>query len=83
MPYITPLRREYLNSAHDPNMTEGELNFLLTQTCLHYLGAHPRYQHFNAVIGALECCKLELYRRMVAPYENKRIEEHGDVYPEV
>jgi hypothetical protein len=35
---------------------------------------------YNDVIGALECCKLELYRRMVAPYENTKIKENGDVY---
>ncbi len=37
--------------------------------------------YFNAVVGALECAKLELYRRMVAPYENGKIAENGDVYP--
>jgi hypothetical protein len=27
----------------------------------------------------LECCKLEIYRRLVAPYEDKKKEENGDV----
>jgi len=32
------------------------------------------------VIGALEACKLEFYRRAVVPYEDKKIKENGDVY---
>lgn len=31
-------------------------------------------------LGVLRCCQLELYRRMVAPYEDKKIQENGDVY---
>jgi hypothetical protein len=27
----------------------------------------------------LECCKLEIYRRLVAPYEDKKKDENGDV----
>jgi hypothetical protein len=33
-----------------------------------------RYHHINTAIGALECAKLELYRRVAAPYEDKAIE---------
>lgn len=31
------------------------------------------------VLGMLECCKMELYRRHVAPYEDEKIIENGDV----
>ena len=31
-------------------------------------------------MGALECAKLELYRRVAAPYEDVKIMENGDVY---
>jgi len=34
------------------------------------------------VTGVLECAKLELYRRIAAPYEDTKIEENGDVYSE-
>jgi hypothetical protein len=27
----------------------------------------------------LECCKLELYRKIAAPYEDIKIQENGDV----
>lgn len=37
------------------------------------------YADCNEVIGMLECCKAEYYRREVAPYEDKKIIENGDV----
>lgn len=79
MPYITDERRSCL--FYEAPVTPGELNFLLTSLCLSYLQHRPRsYDHYNAVIGALESCKLELYRREIIPYENKKIKENGDVY---
>lgn len=38
------------------------------------------YADLNAAIGVLECIKLELYRRVVAPYEDTKIIQNGDVY---
>lgn len=32
------------------------------------------------MVGALECAKLELYRRIAIPYEEQKIQENGDVY---
>jgi hypothetical protein len=32
------------------------------------------------VVGALECAKLELYRRLAAPYEDQKIKLNGDAY---
>jgi hypothetical protein len=31
-------------------------------------------------VGAIECCKLEFYRRVAAPYEDRKIKTNGDVY---
>lgn len=59
--------------------TPGELNYVFTREALLYLGERPNYQRFNDVLGALEGCKLELYRRRIAPYEDKKILENGDV----
>lgn len=82
MPYIPQADRDDLYVAPPRRAaTAGELNYQLTRTVLAYLGDAPRYENFNAAIGALEACKLELYRRMVAPYEDGKIREQGDVYP--
>ena len=34
----------------------------------------------RSACGALECAKLEFARRIVAPYEDAKIKENGDVY---
>lgn len=81
MPYINLAARRVLENFSPAPIDAGELNFVLTQAVLEYLGDAPRYEAFNVAIGALEACKLELYRRMVAPYEDKKITENGDVYP--
>lgn len=80
MPYIDAKQRLRLSSGEDMK-GPGDLNYLVTELVLKFLGEHPRYTDFNAAIGALECCKLELYRRMVAPYEDEKIAQNGDVYP--
>jgi hypothetical protein len=83
MPYIDQLRREMLaNIAHSPE-TIGELNYTITKLLTNY--ATKNYHHFgytqmNELVGVLECAKLEFYRRVAAPYEDKKITENGDVY---
>lgn len=89
MPYIAKERRwdfevDLENGVfrkHPQN--PGELNYLLTELVLEYLAMKKKvnYQAINDVVGALESCKLEFYRRFVVPYEDKKIVENGDVYP--
>lgn len=81
MPYITQGQRETIAVIGLAGASAGDLNYVITQKVLEFLGPLPTYGLFNAAIGALECAKLELYRRMVTPYEDRKIEENGDVYP--
>ena len=79
MPYITKDQRFILENAdpHDP----GELNYFLSIVVDRYLSRGDfGYRRINEVIGALECAKLELYRRIAAPYEDAKCAENGDVY---
>lgn len=83
MPYIRTQDREAFHQLDDlPGADDaGELNYQFTKIALNYLEVHGnRYQVFNDIIGALEGAKLELYRRRVAPYEDTKIAENGDVY---
>ena len=81
MPYIPLARRAVLDAGEDFAADVGELNYQLTKTVLDYLHRRPRkYEAFNGVIGALEACKQELYRRAVAPYEDEKKIFAGDVY---
>ena len=58
----------------------GAFNYIITRLLCAFLGETPNYDRFNAAIGVLECAKLELYRRMVVPYEETKRDAHGDVY---
>lgn len=80
MPYIKKDARLEIDNGRLPD-TAGELNYIFTKVILRYLGLKgPSYQAFNDIIGALEGAKLELYRRAVGAYEDKKISENGDVY---
>lgn len=81
MPYIRQGDREWLTSQRSIPKTSGELNFLLTDTIERFVRQHGLcYGTINDVLGALEGAKLEFYRRVAAPYEDKKKEENGDVY---
>lgn len=78
MPYIP---RDDRDEAPLRLASAGELNFAVTCLINAYLRTHgKRYETMNAVIGALESAKLEFYRRVVAPYENQKQAQNGDVY---
>jgi hypothetical protein len=80
MPYISQENRDAIDSGSVP-MHSGELNYLFTCICNDYLRQYGlSYQRVNDLIGALEGAKLELYRRIASPYEDKKMVENGDVY---
>ena len=84
MPYIHPATRDLLQpTLRETPANAGALNYCFTKIIDDYLVANGlSYSRINEVIGALECCKLELYRRVAAPYEETKIEANGDVYSE-
>lgn len=81
MPYIGKALRKTLDTGSLP-ATAGELNYVITRTVDRYIerGGGLNYSAINEAIGALECAKLELYRRLAAPYEDAKAEQNGDVY---
>lgn len=82
MPYVKKSDRPRLDGGGAPE-TPGELNYLVTRLVDGYLGRKGvSYATLNEAIGVLECAKLELYRRVVAGYEDRKIAdpENGDVY---
>ena len=89
MPYIKQEERPIYspNAYAVPSAeTSGQLNYQITELVSAFLNdpeppfTRRSYAKYNEAIGALECAKLELYRRLIAPYENDKIEENGDVY---
>lgn len=65
--------------SEDEEKMAGHLNYVLTAVLKRLISRKRRYKTMNDLIGALECCKLELYRRVVARYEDEKISENGDV----
>jgi hypothetical protein len=86
MPYIQEKYREHLDKLGQQGISPdvqnaGELNYLFTNLINIYIKRRGmNYNSINDIVGALECSKLELYRRVAAPYEDKKIKENGDVY---
>jgi hypothetical protein len=78
MPYIDPNVRE--NVLENGPTNAGELNYMITEVINDYLKRSFNYQRINDVMGALEGAKFEMYRRLAAPYEDKKLKENGDVY---
>ena len=84
MPYIVKERRSrmlkggYLSQA---DMTPGDLTFVVSTLMDRYLMLHGvNYTNINALIGVLECAKLELYSRIAVPFVERKRHENGDIY---
>lgn len=85
MPYILQNKRndilEQISLKEVPIETAGDLNYLISIIADEYISRKGKsYTTINEVVGALECSKLELYRRIAAPYEDEKILLNSDVY---
>jgi hypothetical protein len=88
MPYIKKEERQELDKLLQPLIDflktkgteeiDGQINYTFTRVLASLY--KPRYFNYNRAMGVLECIKQEFYRRAVAPYEDKKKEENGDVY---
>lgn len=84
MPYISQKRRDRMNSSIEgvSNMCPfaGDLNYAITKILHNYLDMYGLdYSNINEVIGVLECAKMELYRMVAAPYEDKKRSVNGGI----
>lgn len=81
MPYIKQSDRKRFELNIHPPRNPGELNFVITKVITEYLKYKGiSYSTFNDIIGVLSCAKMEIYRRLVSDYEDKKIEENGEVF---
>lgn len=90
MPYLTDKDKEeiknsvdYLSDTLERKPIESfagyinYLNFVFVRRWINKNG--KKYFVFAAIIGTLVCCVLEIYRRLIAPYEDSKINSNGDV----
>lgn len=92
MPYI---KKDWKRNLIDVTMSglphlanSGELNYCVTLLMLRFVTENTpdfptNYATANSAIGAVECAKLEFYRRLLTPHEEVKRAENGDVYEEV
>lgn len=86
---IVELANNIRSLVEDEKATRaGLVNYSITKLLWELLNAVPpdtdiavpyRYNDLNELIGVLEACKLELYRRLASPYENDAIKRNGDI----
>jgi len=88
MPYIGKSKRPAIDALLNPLIEhlesqemeeiDGELNYVISRLLK---GVYPpKYFNYNRAMGVLESVKHEFYRRHVAPYEEAKIKENGDIY---
>jgi len=69
----------YDTQAGDINYVISRIFWMLCNTKDGRLGSGISYSQANMLVGVLECVKLELYRRVIAPYEDAKAKENGDL----
>lgn len=97
MPYIRQNRRENIktNCIYGINFfrieTLGDLAYAINSLCVEYLlgsryncrGVDLNFSTLNDVPKVLDAVKHEYIRRIIVPYEEKKLKENGDVYGEL
>ncbi len=91
MPYIKSRNRPSLDLHREDAavpLTAGELAYVLAKEVNCYLETKAwlnidgklNFDNLHSIVGVLDCLKSEVKRRILFPYEDKKIEENGDVF---
>lgn len=87
MPYVNSSIRKDLDNKINALLDKmalyyddsGALNYMLTRLIWGVFKERSNYEQANILLGVLEAVKLEFYRRKVAPYEDQKRDENGDI----
>jgi hypothetical protein len=60
---------------------DGAVNYTITRLLhgAYEMRTRPGYFKLNRALGVLEAAKLEIYRRIVGPFEDTAIQRNGDI----
>ena len=96
MPYIKQERREPIDAAlrkleealtsfhTERTLEKGDLNYIISNIVISYCKKHGvSYGTLSDITGVLNDVKIEFERRVVAPYEDTKIKENGDIYSDI
>jgi len=80
MPYLEQGIRESLDQGRKPTKG-GELNYLISKMLNDFVAMKGlSYNTINEAMGAVDSAKLEFYRRVAGPYEDKKAIMNGEVF---
>lgn len=82
MPYISKDRRPRLDEVVEKLketgiVVDGDLNYVLFAFCKRHI--KPSYNNYKNYCGELRQCVVEIERRLLGPYEDKKAIENGEV----
>jgi len=82
MPYVKQERRPDLNKvviamSEAKVVADGDLNYILFRFAKYHIS--PGYNNYKNFLGELNEAAEEIRRRLLAPWEDMKIEENGDV----
>lgn len=91
MPYLKRTDREeltehglnelvdYFNTLNDED-TAGALNFIIYSLVRFRVAHHgEKYNRYNSLLGAIGEAQAEIRRRLLVPYEERKIKTQGDI----
>jgi hypothetical protein len=90
VPYIKPEHRYHVDEhidflvralKHDidDEDVDGIANYIITSILCEIFLSKLRYRNIARLLGCLEACKMEFYRRIAEPYEDEAVCKHGDI----
>ena len=88
MPYIDKNSRKHIDKELNAlikklktipaDKVDGNINYCISNILKELYP--PSYFNYNRMMGVIGCVQQEIYRRLAAPYEDKKIKENGDVF---
>ena len=84
MPYISQASRQWLDPSlrilQGECLSPGDVTDCIYKLVMGYLSKNKTtYSRLALCLGILESAKMEFYRRLVGPYEERKCAENGDV----
>ncbi len=88
MPYVLPEVRERLDKDILSAQNPGELGYTVAMLIDAYIFRNSRdpekpefwFKDVAELMGTIESIKMEVYRRVVVPYENYQLNRAGDCF---
>lgn len=86
MPYINQERRRWILQDVYLDVIigrialfPGDINFVISTIIWTIFNMYKSYTTANMLMGVLQSVQTEFYRRAVAPYEDEKLQENGDL----